>query len=166
VAAPVPPAVEPVEVADVQVAIAVAVHCPPEEDVLALPLLGNEVRIGQQEVQHVGVQDGLARHLLAELVALDVLAALLPFREVQGVFLGFLVPRERTALLMLLDRPAIGGEGLRVAVDGVFHHRDGSVAEEDLAELTELVAFAGRVNQLFRPAVACERRFEFGGETN
>jgi len=76
-AAPVPPAATPVEVADAQAAIAVAVHRPPEEDVFAFPLLGNEVRIGQQVVEDVGVQDGLTRHLLTELVALDVLAALL-----------------------------------------------------------------------------------------
>lgn len=168
VVAPAPPAVAPREVADAQAAIAVAVHRPPEEDVFALPLLGNEVRVGEQVVEDVGVEHrgALFRQLLAELVALDVLAARLTFREVEGVLLGFFVPLERAALLVLLDRPAIGNEGLRIAVDYVFDDVDGGVAEQDLLELTELVAFAGRVNQLLRPAVACERHLEFGGETN
>lgn len=78
---PVPPVAVPEEVADEQAAIAAAVDGTPEEpeeDVagaalptLFFPLLGNEVWVLEEVVEHVGVQDWLARQLLAELVAFD-----------------------------------------------------------------------------------------------
>lgn len=88
------------------------------------------MRISEEIVEGVGIEHGraLVRQLLAELVALDVLAARLTFREVEGVLLGFFVPLERSALLVLLDRPAVGNEGLRVAVDGVTDGSDGRMA--------------------------------------
>jgi len=90
VAAPVPPAAVPAEVADTQEATAVAVHRTPEEDVLAFPLLGNEVRIGEQVVEDAGVEGDLLRHLLVEFVAFEHLAAVLlavrePELDLRGV---------------------------------------------------------------------------------
>ncbi len=70
---------------------------------------------------------------------------------------------------MFLDGPAFFGtqvEGVGVAVDDVLDLRDDRASEQDLAELTELVAFTGRVYQLLCPIIACERHLEFGSETN
>lgn len=79
--APAPPAAEPEEVADVQTAARAAVLRTPEEDVLAFPFLGDEVRIGEQVVEDAGVEGDLLRHLLAEFVAFEHLAVLLAVRE-------------------------------------------------------------------------------------
>src|SRR3989344_4280391 len=151
VAAPGPPAVEPVEKADAQVATTAAVDSTPEEDAagvpvsIRLPLIGDGFGVREQVVEDVGVEDGLLRQLLAELVAFDDLAI----------------------LLVLFDGEAIVGprvERVGVAVDDVLDLRDDRAAEQDFAELTEFVAFTGRVNQLLRPIVACERHPEFGSE--
>jgi len=124
VAAPVPPAAVPVEVADKQAAIiALAVDRPPEEGVadfarrILLPVLGNEVGIGQQEVQLVGVHHGLVGKFLAELVAHDGLAVLLTIREVE-LHLGR-VEDELAALLVFLDGTVVGHERAGIAVDDV-----------------------------------------------
>ncbi len=83
VVAPVPPAVVPVEAADVQAATAAAVDGAPEEGVagipvsIRLPLIGDELGVREQVVEDIGVEDGLLRQLLAELVAFDDLATLL-----------------------------------------------------------------------------------------
>ncbi len=173
VVAPVPPAVEPAEVADVQAAIAVAVDGAPEEDVagipvsIRLPLIRDEFGVREQVVEDIGVEDELLRQLLAELVAFDDLAILLAAGEEELDLFGVELPL--AALLVFLDGEAIFGprvEGVGVAVNDVLDLRDDRVAEQDLAELTELVAFTGRVNQLLRPVVACERHLEFGSETN
>lgn len=82
-AAPAPPVAVPVEAADAQEATAAAVDRPPEEDVagvasaIFLPILGNEVRIGEQEVQHIGVHHRLVGKFLAERVTHDAFAVLL-----------------------------------------------------------------------------------------
>ena len=172
-AAPVPPAAAPVEAADVQVANAVAVDSAPEEDVagipvsIRLPLIRDEFGMREQVVEDVGVEDGLLRQLLAELVAFDGLPILLTAGEEELDLFGVELPL--AALLVFLDGEAIVGpriEGVGVAVNDVLDLRDDRAAEQDLAELTELVALTGRVNQLLRPVVACERHLEFGSETN
>ncbi len=73
-----PPAVE-AEITDVQVAIQAAVDGTPKKDglPLLLPLLGDEVLVGEQVVQHVRIEHGYRGELAAELVALDDLAVLL-----------------------------------------------------------------------------------------
>ncbi len=173
VGAPVPPAVAPVEVADVQVANAVAVDGAPEEDVagipvsIRLPLIGDEFGVREQVVEDIGVEDGLLRQLLAELVAFDDLAILLTAGEEELDLFGVELPL--ATLLVLFDGEAIAHprvEGVGIAVDDVLDLRDDRVAEQNLAELTELVAFTGRVNQLLCPIVPCERHLEFGSETN
>lgn len=173
VEAPVPPAAVPVEAADAQVAVAVAVDGAPEEDVadvpvsIRLPLIGDEFGVREQVVEDVGVEDGLLRQLLAELVALDDLPVLLAAGEEELDLFGVELPL--AALLVFLDGETIIGpriEGVGIAVNDVLDLRNDRAAEQDLAELTELVAFTGRVNQLLRPVVACERHLEFGSETN
>lgn len=67
--APAPPDTAPEEAVNAQVVAPVAVDCSPEEYCLALPLLGDEVRISEQVVEDVGVYDALLRQLLAKLVA-------------------------------------------------------------------------------------------------
>ncbi len=87
VAAPVPPAVAPAQVTDVQAAERVAVDGAPEEDVagvalfIFLPFLGNEVGVREQVVEDVGVEGRLLHHFRAELVVLDDLVVLLAFGE-------------------------------------------------------------------------------------
>ena len=77
VVARVPTAAAPVQVVAVEAGVRrVAVDCPPKEDVLVFPLLGNEVRIGEQIIKNIGVEDGLAREFLAEFVALNPFALL------------------------------------------------------------------------------------------
>src|SRR3989344_4178200 len=173
VAAPGPPAVEPVEKADAQVATTAAVDSTPEEDAagvpvsIRLPLIGDGFGVREQVVEDVGVEDGLLRQLLAELVAFDDLAILLTACEEELDLFGVELPL--AALLVFLDDEAIVGpriEGVGVAVDDVLDLRDDRAAEQDFAELTEFVAFTGRVNQLLRPIVACERHLEFGSETH
>jgi len=92
-----------------------AVNRPPEEDDFILPLLRDEVRMGEQVVEDVGVQDGLVRQLLEELVALDPPAVLLAFVEVECHIGG--VPLEHATLPVLLNLPAIEATRLLVAVD-------------------------------------------------
>lgn len=150
-----------------------AVDGAPEEDVadvpvsIRLPLIGDEFGVREQVVEDVGVEDGLLRQLLAELVALDDLPVLLAAGEEELDLFGVELPL--AALLVFLDGETIIGpriEGVGIAVNDVLDLRNDRAAEQDLAELTELVAFTGRVNQLLRPVVACERHLEFGSETN
>ncbi len=76
-AAPAPPAAAPTEATDTQGANRDAVDGAPEEDVssvaifIFLPFLGNEVRVLEQEIQNIGVQDRFAREFLAKFVPLD-----------------------------------------------------------------------------------------------
>jgi len=67
---------------------------------------------------------------------------------------------------MFLDRPAIGSDGLRVAVNGVLHHRDGSVAEQDAADIGEDVALAKPLDVVVAVIRAAEGQLEFVGLAN
>jgi hypothetical protein len=58
--APVPPIAVPEQRADAQAADRVAIDGSPEEDVLAFPLLGDEVQIGEQVVEDIDAIVGLA----------------------------------------------------------------------------------------------------------
>jgi hypothetical protein len=119
----VPPAAAPEQVADAQVAARVAVDGAPKEDVagvalfIFLPFLRNEVGVGQQIVEDVSVHDGHVHQLLAELVALDGLAVLLTVGQIELDGRG--VEDKLTALLVHFDFPAVGQEGVGVAVDDV-----------------------------------------------
>ncbi len=157
VADPAPPAAVPIEAADEQAAIGAAVDSAPEEHVLAFPFLGNEVRIGEQVVENVGVQDWLARKFLAELVAFQHIAAPLTFREEELHLRN--VPFEMTAFMVFLDPPAFGHEGIGVTVYNVFHRRDGGVATEDITNVSEDIAFAESLDFLIGPIPAAKRRF-------
>ncbi len=119
-AEPAPPVAAPVEVANVEVAARVAVDRSPEEDVLAFPFLGYEVGIGEEVIKDVGVEDGLVRNFLAELVALNRLATVLPFREVQRDLRG--VPFELAALSVLLDFPTVRNERIGIKVNINFFY--------------------------------------------
>ncbi len=90
----------------------------------------------EQVVQHVGVHRGLLGELLAEVVADDTLVALLPLGEIKGD-LGE-VPDDHAVLAVLFHPPAVGQEGVGIAVDGVRDLLDlGETAQvrEDLAGL-------------------------------
>ncbi len=151
--APDPPESVPVQATDAQALATVAVPRPPERNVLAFPLLGNEMRIGEQEVEDVGVERMLLGHFLVEVVTFHPLAVLLTFGEPESVLLRFLVPLELAALVVL-DGPAVFGprvEGLSITVDDVLNDRNGSVSEEDLAKLAELISLREKVHQLGCP---------------
>lgn len=116
-----PPVVIPAEATDAQAAARAAVDGAPEEDIagvarfIGLPVLGNEVRVGEQVVEDVGVHDGHVRQLLAELVAFDALAVLLAVGQVELHQRG--VEIERAALGVRFDFPAVGHERVGIAVD-------------------------------------------------
>ncbi len=143
VAEPEPSAAVPVEAADAQAATRVAVDCTPEKDVAGatlgvhLPFLGNEVRMGEEIVEHVGVEHGLRSELAAELIALDDSVTNLVRGEIE-VDLG-LVPRQLATLAVLFHFPAVGREGVGVAVDEMTNDRDFATASDEREKLTELV---------------------------
>ncbi len=72
-----PPTIVPVQEPDVEVATGIAVDGAPEENVagtslfILLPFLRNEVRVGEEIVENVGVQDGFGSEFHPELVALN-----------------------------------------------------------------------------------------------
>ena len=172
--APVPYAVGPTEAADEQDAIAAAVNGAPEEDVagvalpIFLPFVGDEVWVGEQVVEDVGVQDGLARQLLAELVAFEHLAILLAVCEEELDL--FRVELPLAALLVFLDGEATLGpriERVGVAVNEVFGHDQLDVSLPQTADVGNVVALAQPVNVgEVGDAVADNRLLEFGGEAN
>jgi hypothetical protein len=58
---PVPPVLNaPAQIADPEAAVGDAVDGSPEKHVLAFPLDGNDVRVGEQVIEHISVEDGLA----------------------------------------------------------------------------------------------------------
>ncbi|PWB38365.1 MAG: hypothetical protein C3F02_04300 [Parcubacteria group bacterium] len=122
VAAPVPLLATPGETADVQVAAGVAVDGTPEVGVLSFPLLGDEVRVGQIELQQVGVVDRPVLELLAKLVADDPAAILLSLVQMEGNLLG--VELQLPTTDVLLDLPAVRHEGVGVEIDDVFDDDD------------------------------------------
>ena len=163
--APAPPVAVPMEVADVQEATGVAVDSAPEEHVLAFPFLGNEVRIGEQVVENVGVQDWLARKFLAEFVSPDAIL-FLGGGEVERVGLPSDVPFELAAFMVFLDPPTIWHERIGVAVDDVFHHRDGRVTEDHPTDIGKDIALAEPFDFLVSPVPTAKRRFEFASLIN
>lgn len=148
-AAPAPPAAAPAQAADAQVAIAVAVDRPPEEDVagiarfIGLPFVGDEVGVGEEVVQDIGVHDGHVRKRIAELVALDGLAALLTVGQMEQHLRG--VEVELAVLLVLFDFPAVGHEGVGGTVDDVA---GGAGALDELGDLG--LQAAGRLAEAFQ----------------
>ncbi len=137
VVVPEPPPAAPVEVADVEATTEAAVDRAPEEDIPPLPLLGDEVLVFlfDEEVQHIGIVGRKLRDILAELAVIDPVALRLAFIEVERDLRR--VPFHDSALLMFLDRPAVGDEGGGVEVNHVFEDLDLGTAEEGLADLTE-----------------------------
>jgi hypothetical protein len=117
-----------------------AVNGSPEEDVFICPILGDEMRVGKQIVEHIGVEDRLAREFLTKLVALNAVATLLLVREIKRN-LGC-VPIERTALLVFLHLPTIWDKRVGVEINDVFDGEDAGVSGENFAKLEENIALA------------------------
>ncbi len=136
--APAPPIAVPVEVTDVGVAVPLAVDRSPKENGLVLPLLGNEVRMGEQVIENIGVQYWLHCQRLAEFVSIDPLSVFLPLVEIERHAFG--APLECTAFLVLLDIPAVRDERLGVAVDHMLGDDDFGVAESHPTHLGDVVA--------------------------
>lgn len=134
-----PPIAAPVQTTNVAEAIGVAVDRPPEEHVLALPLVGYELGVGEQVVERVGVQNRLVLQPFAEFVSKDHLPVLLLGLEVKAD-LG-LVPSELAAFDVLFELPAIRDEGLGVEVDDMVRHHANLTTQEMLYpfETAELV---------------------------
>ena len=125
-------------------AVRVAVDGAPEEDVpgvalfIFLPVIGDQVRVGEQVIEDIGVENGFAVQRLSELVALDILAVLLTFVEVELDFRR--VPFERTAsvagLLVLFDFPTVRNERVGIEINDVaFDHDLGRAGEKTLHAL-------------------------------
>lgn len=97
----------------------------------------------EQVVEDIGVEDGLLRQLLAELVAFGDTAAFLVAREEELDLFGVELPL--ATLLVFLDGEAIVGpriEGVGVAVDDVLDYIDGRVSAEDDLHISEDIALA------------------------
>lgn len=105
----------PVQVADAQAVDPEAVDGAPEEDVLPLPALGNQLGVLVQRVENARVHDRLLLELLAEVNAFDDAAVLLLLAEVERDL--HCIPDQSPALLVRLDGPAVGDEGVDIAVD-------------------------------------------------
>lgn len=166
--APVPPVAVPVEVTNVEAAIGVAVNRAPEEHDLTLPLLRDEmlVFLFEEEVQHIGIVRRKLCKFLAELVTLDYFAVLLAFIEMEHDLRH--VPLDDSALLMFLDRPAVGDIGDGVEVDHVFDGLDFRTTEQGLTDLTEeTLTLAEHLDLFVRPvALATESELDFIRLTN
>ena len=150
----------PVEVTDTQVAVRVAIDGAPKEYGLTLPLLGDELGIGQQVVQNAGVQNGLTFQLLAKLVALDGTTLLL-VAEVEFDFVG--VPTELATLDVLFDLPAVRHVGIGIAVDDVVLDDDFSVATQEALSsfhTAELVDDGFDGSELQRGILHCGSHFD------
>lgn len=141
VAVPVPPVAVPVEATNVEVAVSVAVDGSPEEDVAGVPVfiffprLGNEMRMLQEMVQQVGVQDGLTLKLCAKGVARDASLLLarqpeLDFIPIEVEVVAFAFELGELALLMLFHAPAVRQEGVGTEVNRVFDELDFGTAEK------------------------------------
>ena len=172
-AATVPPAAAPVEAANEQAAVTAAVHRTPEEDIagvatfIGLPLLGNEVGVGEQVVEDVGVQNGLLGEFLAELIADDGAPILLTVRKIE-LYLR-LLEGELAGLLVRLDFPTVllpRVEGGGIAVDGVIHRRYGSVGKQDAADFGEDIALAEPLDVVVTVIRAAKCELEFVGLAN
>ncbi len=103
----------------------VAVDDSPEERGLALPLIGDEVRVLQVEVEKLSAHDLLAFEVVLEVVSLDELALLLLLREVEREVLrveGPLAIEARGDLVGLSDFQARGNHGCGVEVDDQVNH--------------------------------------------
>ena len=122
------------------------------------------MRIGEQVVEHVGVEGNLLRHLLAEFVALEHLAVLLAVSRPEG-HLGS-VPLNVAALLVLFDPPAAGREGVGIAVDDVGDDLDGGLAETNLPQLRKGVSLAQPLQVFGRKAFATAGQLQFVGLTD
>ena len=132
---PVPRTAVPVQVPNAQAAVGVAVDGAPERHPLILPLLGDELGMGQQVVQDVGVECGLLCELTKEIVAHDALVAALLRGEVELHMGG--VPGEDASPGVLLHVPAGGDERRGVAVDNTWDGGDGGEATNYVAEVLE-----------------------------
>lgn len=164
VAAPAPPVAVPVEATDAQTTTGVAVDRTPEKNRFTFPVLRNEVGIGEQVVKNVSVQDRLAGKFLAEIVAFHHVAVLLTFgaeelhkRDVQ---------LEMSALLVLFDFPAVGDEGVGIAVDDVFHRGDGGLLAEHAPNVGKDTSLAKLLDLVVRIVCTTKRHLEFVGLTN
>ena len=113
--APVPLPDVPVQAPDAQAAKAVAIDRSPEENVLAFPLFGDVLRVGQIPVQHIGVHHRHVLELTAKLRAFYGLAVLLAGVELQYHLRR--VEGEVPTLRVRFDFPAVGRGGVSVEVD-------------------------------------------------
>ena len=84
-----------------------------------LPLVWDEVGIGEQEIKNIDVQDGHGRELLEELPSTNGLAPLLETREVEHHLRW--IEAELAALLVIFDIYAFSRNRIGVAVDDARH---------------------------------------------
>lgn len=118
--APAPLPVAPVQVPDAQVVIGVAIDRAPEEDeprptlLVGLPVLGDEIGVGEQVVEDIGIEHGLGHQLLPEVVPHD---ATRPLGWVKVELDLARVEHELTTSLVLDHAPVARNERDSVAVD-------------------------------------------------
>lgn len=114
---PAPAAAAPVpgKTAHTEDAPRIAIDRAPEKDVLILPLVRDQVRVLQIELEQIGVEDRLALELLTKLGADNRTDVLLLLVEVQRDLAR--IELELATLGVLRDSPAFGHEGIGVEID-------------------------------------------------
>ena len=125
VAVPVPPTAVPVQIADEEVAVRVAVYGSPEEGRLALVFLREEVWIGEVEVEELGSYHGFAFEVVLEVGTDDGFALLLLLGQIGLDGLRVKLPLACKPTLNLVrgsDFPARRSVGCGVEVDNVSKH--------------------------------------------
>lgn len=178
-AVPDPTITVPAEATDVEIAIGRAVNGSPEEDVASVPVfiffprISNEVRILQEVVTNIGVQDRLVGKFLAEIVAFDASTFLL-LRQVELNLLAveveavaFAFEFGNFALLVFFHLPTVRQEGIGTKVDGVLHGFDFVDATQCPFDLgKETLLFAKDFDVLIVQTFTTAREFEFVCLTN
>ncbi len=167
--APAPPVAAPVEVANAQAPVRAAVDRTPEKDVASipvfifLPLLGDEVWVGQQVVKQNRVENVLALQLLAKLVALNR-SAILGRVEVEGDFRR--VPLKPATPLVILYLPAVGNNGVGVEVDEMLFHYELGASLYDIADAREKISTGQLFDLGVSKPIPLESVLEFTGLIN
>jgi len=165
VVAPVPPLAVPVEATDNQVVVRAAVDGTPEEDGLALPFFGDQLRMSKQVIEDVGVENWLIGQFLSQLVPHDVFAVLLVLRQIEQHLLR--APLELAALAMLCHTlPILRQERIGVEIDDVPDDLDLGEALKKGKDLCQFVPLRKQFDICGRVAVPLEGVVQLRGLTS
>lgn len=131
--APAPPVTTPAKVTHEQVAISVAVDSAPEEDIFSFPFFWDKLRVIQQIIQNIGVENFFALELLAKLISLDS-TTFLVLTQVQFYFRDIEFELTESSI-MELHWPSLRDEWNSRTVNEILDHLDFGLAPDDRKHL-------------------------------